>query len=58
MDFHQTWYICIDIVEVWFGIDNGQILLICLPHDSDRVLSFPIVVIFTQWVIYNIDVIL
>ena len=26
MDFHQTWYMCIDIVEIWFGIANGQIL--------------------------------
>ena len=35
--------ICIDIVEVWFGIDNGQISsifdsIICPPHDSGGVL--------------------
>ena len=35
---------CIDIVEVWFGIANGQISsifdrVIC-PHDNDEVLSF------------------
>ena len=37
---------CIDIVEIWFGIANGQILVIfldgaiCIQYDSDRVLSF------------------
>ena len=36
MDFHQTWYI-IDIVEIWFGVANGQISsnfygVICLKH--------------------------
>ena len=34
---------CIDIVEIWFGIANGQILsnvygVICLRHDNGRVL--------------------
>ena len=34
---------CIDIVEIWFGIANGQISsnfygVICLRHDNGRVL--------------------
>ena len=38
-------YICIDIVEIWFGIANGQISSICdrgtCPrHDNGGVLSF------------------
>ena len=24
MDFHQTW-LCIDFMEIWFGMANGQI---------------------------------
>ena len=24
MDFHQTWCVGIDIVEIWFGIANGK----------------------------------
>ena len=32
---------CIDIVAIWFGIANGQMLSIfCPPHDSGGVLSF------------------
>ena len=36
---------CIDIVEIWFGIDNGQISsifdrFICPPHDSGGILLF------------------
>ena len=27
MDFHQKIGVCIDIVEIWFGIANGQISL-------------------------------
>ena len=44
---HRFYYrcMCIDIVEIWFDIANGQILsifdrIICLPHNSGRVLSF------------------
>ena len=38
-------YMCIDVVEIWFGIANGQILsifdrIICLQYDSERVLWF------------------
>ena len=51
--------ICIDIVEVWFGIANGQILsvfdtVICLQHNNGRLLSFHVfclhitIYIFTQ----------
>ena len=41
MDFHQTW--CIDIMEMWFGIANGQISsnfygIISPRHDNDGVL--------------------
>ena len=41
---------CIDIVEIWFGIADGQILsifdrVICLPHDSGRVLSFHVFIV-------------
>ena len=43
---------CIDIVEIWFGIANGQITstfdrVICLPHDNGRVLSFHVFVYFS-----------
>ena len=43
MGFHQT--VCIDIVEICFGIANGQISsifdsVICPPHSSGWVLSF------------------
>ena len=36
---------CINIVEIWFGIATWQVLsifdrVICLPHDSDGVLLF------------------
>ena len=46
LDFHQTWYMS-DIVEIWFGIANGQISsvfdrVICQPHDSSSVLLFHI----------------
>ena len=42
---------CTDIVEIWFGIANGQVSsiyvrVICLPHDSGSVLSFHIFIIF------------
>ena len=38
-------FLCIDIVEIWFGIANGQISTIfdkvfCSQHDNDGVLSF------------------
>ena len=44
---------CIDIVEIWFGIDNGLIIImdenlltfdrvICPPHDNGWVLSFQV----------------
>ena len=46
MDFHQTWFVhlCIDIVEIWFGIANGQISsnfygVIYLPEKP--IFSFP-----------------
>ena len=47
MDFHLG----IDIVEIWFGIANGQILSIidkdiCLQQDNDVVLSFHIFIIY------------
>ena len=40
---------CIDIVEIWFRIANGQILLIlniviCLLHDTGEVLSFHVLI--------------
>ena len=43
MDFHQTWYMCIDIMGIWFGIGNGQISsnfdgVICPRHAQ---FSFP-----------------
>ena len=35
--------ICNDIVEIWFGIANGQISsVICPPHDSGVVLLFDV----------------
>ena len=37
---------CIELVEIWFWIAIGQV--ICLPHDSGRVLSFP-VIIYREW---------
>ena len=42
---------CIDIVEIWFGITNGQILskidrIICPPHNSGRVLLFNVFILF------------
>ena len=45
---HQT-YLCIDIVEIWFGIANGQHLsifdrVICPLHDSGKVLSFQVLI--------------
>ena len=41
---------CIDIVEIWFGIPNGQILSIfdgvtCPTNDSGGVLSFHIFIL-------------
>ena len=41
---------CIDIVEIWFGIANGQILLIidrvtCPPQDSGWVLSLHVFIL-------------
>ena len=42
MDFHQTW-MCIDIVEIWFGIANGQIcqILTELSAQETHIFSFP-----------------
>ena len=31
---------CIDIVEIWFGIANGQILSNFPPHDSGEIYDF------------------
>ena len=40
--FTKLWNgMCIDVVEIWFGIANGQILY-TLPHNSGRVLKFHI----------------
>ena len=39
MDFHQI-YMCIDIVEIWFGIANGQILMELSARDMS-IFSFP-----------------
>ena len=44
---------CIDIVEAWFGVANGQILsifdrLICSKHDSDGVLSFHVLLFISS----------
>ena len=41
---------CIDIMKIWFGIANGQTLLIfdrviCPQHDNDRVLSFNVFIL-------------
>ena len=49
---------CIDVLEIWFEIANGQILsafdrVICLPHDSGRILSFQVFIYFH---IYSGDV--
>ena len=45
---------CIDIVEVWFGIAHWQILSIfdrvmCPHHDNGRVLSFHILISFMEF---------
>ena len=44
--------ICIDIVEIWFGIANGQILSffdrgIYLQHDNGGVLSFHVFILIS-----------
>ena len=54
MSKHQWMFtklgICIDIVEIWFGIANGQILsniygVICLRHNSGGVLKFNVFIL-------------
>ena len=42
--------VCIDVVEIWFGIASGQILsifdrVICPQHDNGRVLSFQVFIL-------------
>ena len=49
---------CIDIVEIWFRIANGQILsvfdrVICLPYNSDKVLSFHVFHFFSVYSILS-----
>ena len=44
--------ICIDIVEIWFGIANGQITsafdrVVCPPYDNGGVLTFHILFVLT-----------
>ena len=44
---------CIDTVEIWFGVANGQISsitdrLICPRHDGGRVLSFHIFILMVN----------
>ena len=45
LDDNLSKCMCIDIVEIWFGIANGQISsifdrVICLPHDSAEYYRF------------------
>ena len=40
MDFHQTCGMCIDLVEIWFGIANWQILTELFAQDT-LIFSFP-----------------
>ena len=51
--------LCLDIVEVWFGIADGRILsifdrVICLPQNSGRVLPFHIFIVFFQKIMFDI----
>ena len=57
MVFHQRLYehMCIDIVEIWFGIANEQIstvFAICPRHDNDGVLSFHVFILFYLFIYF------
>ena len=48
---------CIDTMEIWFKIANGQILsifdrVICLPHNSCGVLSFHVFIFSVLVIVY------
>ena len=58
MDCHQTQYVhCIDTVETWFKIDNGQIIKFLLIYLPARHLYFTFRTITSksQWIFTKFD---